>query len=189
MKRLTFWRDAGKRVYLRCALPLPPHLPIQSSFLELSEKETLKERWEGKSWSPRSYHPKFRIEGFWVESCTLYRALLMRKVAIQDRPSKVKFLQLSEKQALKGKWNEKSWNPGSYHPKFVIAGFWVENCKKNRTWEKVEIQDLPSKAHSRTLWRRNWERKTWFEKQESKIYPSKAHWHQSCARTAAQNYG
>ena len=41
-----------------------PRFTVQSSFFQMSEKETLKEKLDGKSWSPRSYHSKFRIEGF-----------------------------------------------------------------------------------------------------------------------------
>jgi hypothetical protein len=42
---------------------------------------------------------------------------------------------------LKGTWHEKSWNPRSYHPKFITAGL---NGKlwKEKEMRKVGIYDL-----------------------------------------------
>ena len=65
-------------------------LTIQSSFLQLFEKETWKGKWQEKSWNPRSYHLKFIMAGF-------------------------------EWKTVKGKGNEKSRSPRSYHPKFILA--------------------------------------------------------------------
>ena len=40
---------SGFSVYLWCWWPLPPHLPIQCLFLQLSGKETLKAKWHETS--------------------------------------------------------------------------------------------------------------------------------------------
>ena len=47
----------------------------------------------------------------------------MLKVGIHDLTIQSSFLQLFEKETWKGKWQEKSWNPRSYHPKFITEGF------------------------------------------------------------------
>ena len=84
----------------------------------------------------------------------------MRKVGIADLTIQSSFSQLFEKETWKGKWKEKNWNARSYHPKFIIEGFWMENCDRKRTWEKQES---------------NFERNMAWEKLESTILPSKVH--------------
>ena len=66
----------------------------------------------------------------------LWKEKEMLKVGIHDLTIQSSFLQLFEKETWKGKWQEKSWNPRSYHPKFITEGFWMENSERKMAWEK-----------------------------------------------------
>ena len=104
-------------MYLWCAPPLPPHLPTQSSFLELFERKRWKENGMRKvriqdltiqSWNclflkgnnerkmgwekKESTILPFKVQScrFWKENCERKRRWeKYRKVGIQDRASKV----------------------------------------------------------------------------------------------------
>ena len=106
-------------MYLWCTLPLPPHLPARSSFLELFERKRWKENGMRKvgiqdlttqSWTciflKRNNERKmgwekkestilpFKVQScrFWKEDCERKRRWeKYRIVGIQDRPSKVHF--------------------------------------------------------------------------------------------------
>ena len=71
---------------------------------------------------------------------------------------------------LKGKWNQKSWNPTSTHPKLIFDDFWKETLKG--TWDKKtrNPRSYPPKFILGALWEGNFERNMGQEKQESKIY-------------------
>ena len=109
-------------VYLRCSLPLPPHL--QSSFLELSENETLKAVDHGNK--------LLSSHRFWQKAAQ--RAMIMTKAWIQDLQLP-KFHSCSCLRMNFG-WVEmedrKSWSPQILrliqHPFRTVKVFWVESC-------------------------------------------------------------
>ena len=120
-------------VYLWCALPLPPHLPTQSSFLELFEKKLWKENGIRKvgiqdltiqSWNCRFLKrnnerkmgwekKESMILPFKVQSCRFlnrnaWKEKEMRKEGIHDLTIQSSVLQVFEQKPVKGKGDEKS---------------------------------------------------------------------------------
>ena len=83
-----------------------PRSTIQSLFLEIFDRGTLKGKWDEKIRNPKYCRPK---------SFKIYHRKFICTSAV---PAEVR-----KKETLKGKWDEKRRSPRSYHPKFIIASF------------------------------------------------------------------
>ena len=154
-------------------LPAPSSTSAHPKFiLGAFWNQTLKGKLHQKSRNARFYHPKLKSQVFAkkllkergmrkegtqdppseVQSCRflkreLWKEKEMRKAGIQDRASKVhNWRFLNGKLCLKGKVHEKSRNPRSYHPKFILAAVWKGNFEKNRRFwkgkEKLHILSI-----------------------------------------------
>ena len=126
------------------------HLTIQSSFLQLFERETWKEKWQEKSWNPRSYHPKFIIAVVWMGK--LWKEKDMKTVGVLDLSIQSSFLQLFEKET-----------------------------RKEHGMNKLESTILPSKVHfcsclRRKLWKKNEVRRFWKWKEKKNTFWAWASW-------------
>ena len=118
MKTLSLKGCSELRVYLWCALPLPPDLPVQSSFLELFKRKLEKKIAHEENRNLRSYHQK--------------------KMQVQ----------VFEKKLWKdniGKWEEKRRKPGCYPSKVHNCRCLRRKLWKEKWMRKVGIQDRPSK--------------------------------------------
>jgi hypothetical protein len=111
---------------------IDPRSTIQSLFLEIFERDK-----SGIQNIAAQNHSRSTIESSFAQvlcqqRCANYRYFFpgemnkemeMRKIGVQDPTIQSSFLQLSEKETLKGTWDEKRRSPRSYHPKFIIASF------------------------------------------------------------------
>ena len=130
-------------------LPAPSSISTHPKFiLGAIWKHTLKGKWYLKNRNPRSYHPKLTLQVFEKKQ---QKENELRKEGIHDLVIQSSVLQVFEKNAVKGKGDEKNIEKKEStidHPKFSLVGFWKENCERKRRWEKyrkVGIQDRASK--------------------------------------------
>ena len=125
-------------MYLWCALHLHPM--FLSKFFS---KACICKFWMVRPWIPTFLMCNFPFKVSFPNSCKTELCKDRWKSSIQNS-----FLQLFEKDILKGMWAEKSWNSQFYHPKLTIASFWIENCERDKKRRKGGIQNVPSKIHS-----------------------------------------
>ena len=138
MKRLTTFEGMLElSVYLRCSLPLPPQLPIQSSFLELSEKETLKAKWHETSCIPAYvFEHILSVKGDDHDKSRNPRSTVQSS-----------FLKLSEMGPFKENRIGKVQLHNLTYPIFRIKRSLESDSCTEWTLRKVGILDLPYKVH------------------------------------------
>ena len=96
-----------------------------------------------RPWIPTFLMCNFPFKDSFPNSCKTELCKDRWKSSIQNS-----FLQLFEKDILKGMWAEKSWNSQFYHPKLTIASVWIRKLWKEKKRRKVGIRNLPSKIYS-----------------------------------------